>query len=75
MGILETLTCQGQSPQNDPRYHTLAAALHHTVFVGLFLVELITVDIIPVDLIIVGLIPVDINDVEAILVQVILCRP
>ena len=49
--------------------------LHHTVFVGLFLVELITVDIIPVDLIIVGLTPVDINDVEAILVQVILCRP
>ena len=37
--------------------------------------ENVTVDIIPVDLIIVGLPPVDINDVEAILVQVILCRP
>ena len=49
--------------------------LHHTVFVGLFLVELITLDIIPVDLITVGLTPVDNNDVEAILVQVILCRP
>ena len=57
------------------QYYMYQQLLHHTVFVGLFLVELITVDIIPVDLIIVGLTPVDINDVEAILEQVILCRP
>ena len=52
----------------------LSAVVTPYCFLGLFLVELITVDIIPVDLIIVGLAPVDINDVEAILVQVILRR-
>ena len=62
--------------QKSKRWHQFEVGLlHHTVFVGLFLVELITVDIIHVDLIIVGLTPVDINDVEAILVQVTLCRP
>ena len=60
--------------ESQKQLDSLLATLHHTVFVGLFLVELITVDVIPVDLIIEGLTPEDINDVEAILVQVILCR-
>ena len=40
----------------------LSAVVTQYCYLGLFLVELITVDIIPEDLIIVGLTPVDIND-------------